>query len=99
MPYNDINNKATIKYKKLHQKTVEVSYKIDYYEERILPVVNEVKLQPQSFFKRAIESRLDCEKLIRPLIKPSLSDTPQEQEEFISNFIFDAVKEKIGKEQ
>ena len=97
--YSEKKNETDQKYKHLHQKQIALSYKRDEYDSVIGPAINNAGLSVATFIKGSISNRIQCEKLIRPAIEKIEFDTPQSQEDYISDFIIEAVKEKISKDK
>ena len=95
--YSEKKNETDQKYKHLHQKQISLSYKRDEYDSVIGPAINNAGLSVATFIKGSISNRIQCEKLIRPAIEKIEFDTPQSQEDYISDFIIEAVKEKVEK--
>lgn len=81
----------------MHQKQIALSYKKEEYDNIIGPAINKTGISVATFIKGSINNRIQCEKLIRPAIEKIEFDTPQSQEDYISAFILEAVKEKKQK--
>lgn len=59
MAYNEITNKAAIKYVKEHQKQIMIKYKISDYESRVEPAIKKSGMPVATFIKQAINEKIE----------------------------------------
>lgn len=59
MTYTPASNKATRKYVETKQKRIEIKYKTEIYEERILPAIEKSGLSVASFIKKAVDEKIE----------------------------------------
>ncbi len=86
MAYTKASTRATVKYVKNHQKQIVVKYKKTTFQNVIEPSVQRANLPLATFFKVAVNSRIELENLIREKTKLQC-DT--EISEFIRNAVID----------
>ena len=61
VPYSKAAGRATVKYVRDHVKRVTLKYRKEYYEEHIQPAVDRAGVPAATFFKEAIEEKIQRE--------------------------------------
>ncbi len=60
--YNEVSKKATIKYIKDKQKRIAVNWLKTDFEERIKPAIDKSGLSVSTYFKQAVEEKIQRDK-------------------------------------
>lgn len=57
--YNEVGKKASLKYRKDKQHPVTISYKTEDFESNVLPYIEKSKMPVATFFKKAVQEKID----------------------------------------